>query len=1055
MIKNTHFWLNNFVKWISGCGCPGDGIYFIWIADGSPFLTNISWDDLWYSDNHYLSKFIASSLTNIDDWVYWFMISWSDAMLYNIQECSPTFTANEFVTKFINNTNNCSDLDDWFYGIEITWCNASYWFIFESLSCNIWDLTWLSSNDYTCWDVSLSRDEVPWAQFYNVSWIDRLLPTGWSSYISFDWVDTNTTLNNRYGWAYVLTNGSLVTWKVWTGLSWNWVDTYANLWPVNLANKSFSISFWYYSTKATWVSNVILTQWVYWTSTALHIWRRWSNWKMSFAFYSNDLDSTADILNNTRYHITLTFDSISKIQRMYINWVLDNQRIAPLNYLWTGNLNLCSGAWLFPWSEFWWILDELAIWWNRAISSEEVLQLYNWWVWIYFDQTWLISKTSTTNNISIPYSYNWTKSFSVSWWSFAWSWEASSIDVNMVNCAITSLSSWWYIYWDLTLTWDIDPSATYYTVSYWATVTTVTDPTITIPFTSWWNVTYQVQSCNWSWCSVATSITVLMLQSTVTGISSSWYTCWDLTLTWTPVVWASWYIVTGWWFSWSTSSTSIVVPFISSWSVTYNVSATNVNGQNTGWNISVAMTSCWITWLTNNWYTCWDLTLDWNDVPWATSYSVSYWTTVSTVTPSTIVIPYATSWSVEYVVRSFSGSTQLSSANITVEMASCIVPNVYALSNSMQIISSDNVSSPLTNTTAIDVIWSWEISWFTWTMNPIRIEQNPYTKALHYMTTSWLYVWQVWIKSVTLVSSLTTLSKPAYTNNWFTWYLDIATGRFYKWDDNNLWTIITEIYESWDPYFDIDCNANGSVLMWIRKYGISSFYTSWWVWTWVAWASSWSSSYTWNKSIRCDKISWYFYFLSDREGLWYYFYRAWTTSTSSIRIDNNWRWGNTVCAPFSEIETFSVYNQDIFYTTKAIWLEAWWSTSSSWWYAIMDMQNHAGILRKDSPFSSIHNIIPLNSTTVNNTILDTSWSSRFQLSRVINRSIECAPDWYAYICWIWSLFHSNWSISFSWAIIMKVDLNWWYLSAVTPVTHWYPSSLCSWSNLRKWQVFRK
>lgn len=671
------------------------------------------------------------------------------------------------------------------------------------------------------------------------------------------------------------------------------------------------------------------------------------------------------------------------------------------------------------------------------------------WAISYTITQWANTYTSTISMVTIPYTSNGTKVFSVVANGIAWSSTITTIDVDMVQCSIIWLTDNNYVHWDLTLSWEANPSATYYSITYWVTTTTSVTPTIVIPITTWWPVTYQVSSCDLSWCSVATSITVTMMQSNVTWISTIWYICGDLNLQWDPVVWATWYTITWWWFSGSVVWTTISVPFLSSWATVYTVFASNPNWLNAWWSISVTMSSCWITWLSTSWYTCWDLTLDWSDVPWATSYTVSYWVTTTTVISSTIIIPYSVLWPVEYTVRSFAWTTQLSSATITVDMISCVVPNVYALSSSMQIISSDNVTSPLTNTTAIDTIWSWEITGYVWVMNPLRIEQNPYTKSLHYMTTSGLYVWQVWIKTVTLVSSLTTLSKPAYTNNWFTRYLDYATGRFYKWSDNGLWTVITEIYISADPYFDIDCNANWSVLMWIRKYGISMLYTSWWVRTWVAWSSNWSSTYTWNKSIRCDKISWYFYFLSDREWLWYYFYRTGTNSTSSIRINNNWRWWNTVCAPFSEIEHFSVYNQEIFFTTKAIWLEGWWSSSSSGWYAIMNMQNHAWILRSDS------SIISLNSTTVNNTTLDTSWSSRFQLTRVVNRSTECAQDWFAYICGIWSLFHSNWSISFSWAVIMKVNLNGWYLSAVTPVIHWYPSNLCSWSNLRKWQVFRK
>jgi len=147
---------------------------------------------------------------------------------------------------------------------------------------------------------------------------------------------------------------------------------------LNIANNSFSFSFWIACTDSTNDNYVIITEGDNGSNKNLHIGRivSYPVGKMRFGFYANDVDSTTNVsTDGTWQHWVCTFDASSKTQKIYLNGVLENTRIASSNFLGTSNLQIGG---LTDWAsnnEFNGLIDQVRVY-NAALSSSDVTALY-------------------------------------------------------------------------------------------------------------------------------------------------------------------------------------------------------------------------------------------------------------------------------------------------------------------------------------------------------------------------------------------------------------------------------------------------------------------------------------------------------------------------------------------------------------------------------------------------------------------------------------------------------------------------------------------------------
>ena len=146
----------------------------------------------------------------------------------------------------------------------------------------------------------------------------------------------------------------------------------------NLANNSFTISAWWGNTKSSGNSYGITSSGSGSTChTNLHIGRRGSNGKFSFAFFCNDLDSSTSIsTDGTWQHWVCTYDASTNSRKIYLNGIEDASNTASNDYIGTANLQLGGGTNWGTGNEYQGKLDQVRIF-NRAITANEVTTLYN------------------------------------------------------------------------------------------------------------------------------------------------------------------------------------------------------------------------------------------------------------------------------------------------------------------------------------------------------------------------------------------------------------------------------------------------------------------------------------------------------------------------------------------------------------------------------------------------------------------------------------------------------------------------------------------------------
>jgi hypothetical protein len=138
----------------------------------------------------------------------------------------------------------------------------------------------------------------------------------------------------------------------------------------NLVNQSFSIELWARRTRAA-VNDFLLNLGTASTvNNRLHIGFRANN-QMTFAFYSNDLNVDAGAEDLLWHHWAFTFDSATKVRKMYRDGVLVGQDVATANFVGTGPLQIGQYIGLY----FRGPIDEVRVW-KGAVLSPATVQ--NW-----------------------------------------------------------------------------------------------------------------------------------------------------------------------------------------------------------------------------------------------------------------------------------------------------------------------------------------------------------------------------------------------------------------------------------------------------------------------------------------------------------------------------------------------------------------------------------------------------------------------------------------------------------------------------------------------------
>ncbi len=636
----------------------------------------------------------------------------------------------------------------------------------------------------------------------------------------------------------------------------------------------------------------------------------------------------------------------------------------------------------------------------------------------------------------------------------------------MVQCTIVWLIDWDYVHWDLTLSREENEDATYYSIAYWATTTTTTNEQITIPFTTWWLVTYQVSACDWSWCSIPTSISVLMMQSNVSWIVNTWYTCWDMTISWNAVTWADLYNITYWspTIAASTTSTSIVIPFTTAGSQTYSITASNSNGTNTGWSASFTAQSCGISWLTFWSYTCWAVTLDWNDVATATSYLVSYGGTSTTITSSTITIPYTSPWLITYTIEAFNGWSLLTTATISVTMVNCsdffgnlyvqqVWPTWLVSDWTLTIIGNNNPSNPILDTTYFDTLWFGEVAWFSGTMNCDWVRQDPTTKKVFYWNSLWLYVWQPWKKTVTQLSSISWWTQPV-RDRWSIWFFNVLDWKLYKWTDTSLWTLKA----TYTGYSGICSDRWWGIALWSPTLTPWVLDANWWASYSIYWGNSEITPvsvtpYTLtNWTTQPANImfrSWQFYAWHSR--VWWY---GWNPiSGLAAALTSTW------CGTLS-IRQMKAYGEYLYIIYDFNGSEIDLTLSGSYYKPSINTQ--AAIVKiRTARVTSLYDsrdyeIVNTGINTLKQTEYYTIWTKKYYPSRITSFSVNTAPDWYIYAFWVWS-FSEVAPTSDYWIgkwFAMKLSPNGTYAWEITQIPLWYNWTVCDWHNVRRAEAFR-
>jgi hypothetical protein len=122
-------------------------------------------------------------------------------------------------------------------------------------------------------------------------------------------------------------------------------DDYVTISDIGIANKTFTLFAWLANTRTgTSTNSYYLGQGTSTVNQALHVGRRAASGKFTFAFYSNDLNSTTNMSTDGSWEFWVcTFNHSTKDRRIYRNGVLDANDTASANFQGTGNFFIGRG----------------------------------------------------------------------------------------------------------------------------------------------------------------------------------------------------------------------------------------------------------------------------------------------------------------------------------------------------------------------------------------------------------------------------------------------------------------------------------------------------------------------------------------------------------------------------------------------------------------------------------------------------------------------------------------------------------------------------------------
>lgn len=189
-------------------------------------------------------------------------------------------------------------------------------------------------------------------------------------------------------WWFTLTNNNTATFTTWKINNWaslngttQYFSSTSDLW-LWWSSQNFSFSMWIKP------SSTIIAQQVFINHTDGNnhndIQIDWFSWNVRFIrtrlWIASDVASgTQTFIWGTWYHLVVTYDGTT------LKWYVNNWTAVTVASSWNWSSWWADGIAIWAlrwwWTYFWGIIDEIGAW-NRALSSTEVSDLYNWGSWI-------------------------------------------------------------------------------------------------------------------------------------------------------------------------------------------------------------------------------------------------------------------------------------------------------------------------------------------------------------------------------------------------------------------------------------------------------------------------------------------------------------------------------------------------------------------------------------------------------------------------------------------------------------------------------------------------
>ena len=158
-----------------------------------------------------------------------------------------------------------------------------------------------------------------------------------------------------------------------THLSLDGSNDYVSCPSLNVANQSFTIELWARRQGGFYQYQYLFSQGAEAGSQFAGLLFRTNN-VPSFSFWGDDLDASSAIVDANWHHYAVTYNSVSKVQAIYIDGVLNASRTASANTIASGTAYI--GGSLGATQTFWGHIEEFRFW-NTARSAAEISRTMN------------------------------------------------------------------------------------------------------------------------------------------------------------------------------------------------------------------------------------------------------------------------------------------------------------------------------------------------------------------------------------------------------------------------------------------------------------------------------------------------------------------------------------------------------------------------------------------------------------------------------------------------------------------------------------------------------